>query len=217
MSSPKTGLWLLVLLVVLIPILPWLLIGPRFEALTAGLFSSSEAGAMAGWPGIVGVLLLASDSFLPVPATLTMSGLGLLYGWVVGGLLASLGLFLSGLVAYALCRRFGQRLAVRIAGVAGLERMRRALDSYGPVLIAATRSVPVLQEASSCLAGLVGMQPRSYFAGLFFGCLPAGFAYAAIGATAVQDKGMAVWLSVLVPVLTWPLIWILARRARTTS
>jgi uncharacterized membrane protein YdjX (TVP38/TMEM64 family) len=206
-----------VLLVVLIPILPWLLIGPRFEALTAGLLPAGEVHALVWWSGPVGVLLLASDSFLPVPATLTMSALGLMYGWVVGGLLAWLGLFLSGLVAYGVCRKFGHRLAVRIAGESGLERMRLALDSYGPVLIAATRSVPVLQEASSCLAGLAGMRPRAYFLALLLGSLPAGFAYAAIGATAVQDKGLAVWLSVLVPVLTWPLIWLLVRRARAGS
>ena len=214
MRSSRTGLWLLLVVVILIPILPWLVIGPRFEAFAAGFFPADPTSAsFSWWLAPSGVLLLASDSFLPVPGTLLMSGLGLLFGFVLGGLLASLGVFLSGLVAYLVCRRFGMKLAARITGEKGLARVRSALESYGPVLIVATRSVPVLQEASSCLAGLGGMALRPYLIALVCGSLPTGFAYAAIGATALHDKGLAALLSILVPLLSWPLIWLLVRRS----
>jgi uncharacterized membrane protein YdjX (TVP38/TMEM64 family) len=156
----------------------------------------------------MGVALLAGDSFLPVPSTLVMSALGLALGTLLGGLAAACGLFLSGAIAYLVCRRWGSGWARRIAGEKGLARVESAMRQQGPWLIAATRSVPVVQEASSCLAGVAGMPARIYFSVLAVGCVPTGFAYAAIGASALENRWWAVALSVAVPLLTWPLVYL---------
>ncbi|MBS0631224.1 MAG: VTT domain-containing protein [Verrucomicrobia bacterium] len=131
-------------------------------------------------------------------------------------MLASVGIFLSGTIAYLCCRRFGVALARRIAGEAGLERVREGMRRLGPLTIAVTRSVPVVQEATACLAGLTEMPARSFFGSLAAGSVPTGFAYAAIGASALQSEGWALALSLLVPALTWPVIYWVLRSARNS-
>lgn len=214
MRKPNTGSWLLIAAVVLVPVLPWLVLGPFLEPWAAGLVAGTRLlGLARPLAAGLGIALLASDSFLPIPATLVMSALGLALGPWWGGLAASPGVFLSGSVAYLVCRRWGWRWARRIAGEQGLARVAAAMRRNGPLVIAATRSVPVVQEATACLAGAVGLPARSFFVALAVGCVPTGFAYAAIGASALRNGWWAGALSLAVPVLTWPLIYLALRRA----
>jgi uncharacterized membrane protein YdjX (TVP38/TMEM64 family) len=73
--------------------------------------------------------------------------------------------------------------------------------------------VPVVQEATACLAGVTQMPPKVFFAALTAGCVPTGFAYAAIGASALHNPWWAVGLSVLVPLVTWPLVQLMVRNS----
>ena len=102
----------------------------------------------------------------------------------------------------------GANLALRLAGKKGLARVSGAMERAGPLVIILTRSVPILQEASSCLAGLTRMSIGVYCLSLALGCVPAGFVYAAIGASGVANKTVAISLSLLVPVLLWSLIFL---------
>lgn len=210
-------IWWLLGAVLLVPIIPWLLVGAPLEAWVEGAIGEAGRSRPQAWIGaLAGVTVLAVDSFLPIPSTLMMSALGFAFGALWGGLLASLGIFLSGTVAYLCCRRFGVALARRIAGESGLERVREGMRRLGPLTIAVTRSVPVVQEATACLAGLTEMPARSFFASLAAGSVPTGFAYAAIGTSALQSEGWALALSLLVPALTWPVIYWVLRSARNS-
>ncbi|MFA5264725.1 MAG: VTT domain-containing protein [Opitutaceae bacterium] len=199
----------------MIPILPWLLLGWFLEDWQ--LLIMTDQGIMAahrGWVAVLGVVFLAADCFLPVPSTILMSAEGYALGALAGGLAASLGAFLSGLIAYLVCRRMGAGFALRIAGEKGLARVRSAMERAGPLVIILTRSVPILQEASSCLAGMTRMSFGIYCGSLALGCLPVGFVYAAIGASTIKDKTLALSLSLLVPALTWSLVYLAIRRTR---
>jgi uncharacterized membrane protein YdjX (TVP38/TMEM64 family) len=218
MDAANKRIWLLVLAVVLVPILPWVVLGPRLEPWAVGLMTGGGGPAISREVlAVAGVGLLAGDSFLPVPSTLVMSALGLVMGPMLGGLAATVGVFLSGTIAYVVCRRWGAGLARRIAGENGLARVAAALERQGWWLVAATRSVPVVQEATACLAGVTRMPARLYFSALAVGSGPTGFAYAAIGASALHDRWWAVALSVLVPVITWPLVHLAVRGPRRTE
>lgn len=209
MIRSRFGVWLLVLAVLLVPILPWIVLGSRLELWATGMMSAEKTSELSrSMLGMLGVGLLASDSFLPIPSTLVMSALGLALGTVVGGVAASMGVFLSGAIAYLVCQRWGAGMARRIAGEKGLARVEVAMRRQGALLIAATRSVPVVQEATACLAGLAQMPAKLFFAALAAGCLPTGFAYAAIGASALHSQWWAVGLSLVVPVVTWPLVYL---------
>jgi uncharacterized membrane protein YdjX (TVP38/TMEM64 family) len=148
-------------------------------------------------------LLLVSDILLPVPSTIIMSALGLMYGWFIGGLLASLGSFLAGLTAYFACRWLGRPAALWLAGEKGLRRGEELFARRGGWLVALSRWMPVLPEAIACLAGLVKMNLRTYLISLACGSLPVGFAFAAIGALGKTSPTTAILLSAVVPVLLW--------------
>jgi uncharacterized membrane protein YdjX (TVP38/TMEM64 family) len=190
----------LILAGILVPFAVW---GERFDAVLSLEGSRTWMSAHGEWAWLAGILLLVSDILLPVPSTIIMSALGLMYGWFIGGLLASLGSFLAGLTAYFACRWLGRPAALWLAGEKGLRRGEELFARRGGWLVALSRWMPVLPEAIACLAGLVKMNLRTYLISLACGSLPVGFAFAAIGALGKTSPTTAILLSAVVPVLLW--------------
>ena len=158
-----------------------------------------------GWLAVIG--LLVSDLFLPIPATPVMSAAGFLYGTFIGGLVSAAGSFAAGLAGYGLCRAFGRKIAVSLAGEQEMEEHHTLFQRSGPWLVAASRWLPLLPEVVSCLAGLTRMPLRVFATSLACGAVPMGFVYAAIGAAGQENPALALALSVLVP----PLLWLAVR------
>jgi uncharacterized membrane protein YdjX (TVP38/TMEM64 family) len=194
------GLFVLLAVVVAIPFVIW---GSDFER------SFSREGAIAWlsghgrWAGMAGVLLLMADLFLPIPATAVMAALGFVYGPVVGGLIATVGGFLSGALAYLLCRWFGRPVAVRVLGPQELMKGERLFARVGGWLVALSRWLPVFPEVIACMAGLSRMPPLAFFTALACGSAPLGFVFAAIGHAGVDHPALAIALSALLPPLLW--------------
>ena len=164
------------------------------------------------WVG--GMALLVSDLVLPIPGTVVMSALGLVYGWFWGGVASALGSILSGLLACWLCRKYGIHAAIWLAGKDGLAKGEALFQSErGGWLVALSRWMPVLPEAVACLAGLTRMPWSSFVIALLAGSIPLGFVFAAIGALGVEMPGAALLLSAFCPVLLYSLAaWILRKR-----
>ncbi len=209
-------LWLSVLIAVILA-LPFLFFGETFEAWFTGegaIVRLRGCGAWA-WAAIVG--LLAADLVLPLPGTAVMSAGGYLYGALLGGVIAAGGSFLSGLLAYGLCRRFGHRLAERIAGREELARGEALFRTRGAWLVALSRALPLLPEVVACLAGLTRMPLRTFMISLACGCIPVGFIFAAIGAAGKDRPGLALALSIAVPAVLYALAqpWLRRHPPRT--
>jgi len=200
-------LLLVFLLLALLVIIPFLIWGDAFERRMT-LEGTVEALQSAGsWAWAVGISLLVIDLFLPVLGTVVMSALGLVYGWFLGGLLASLGSVGAGLLAYGLCRSLGRPIARRIAGEEGLREGERLFRSEGGGwIVALSRWMPVLPEAIACLAGLSRMPLPRFLAALCAGSIPLGFVFAIIGASGVHRPGLALLLSAGLPPLLWTLL-----------
>lgn len=194
------GWFLLLALIVLIPFLIW---GSGFER------TFSQEGAVAWltgygrWAGVAGIVLLISDLFLPIPATAVMAALGFVYGPVAGGLIATLGSFLSGALGYLLCRWFGRPVAVRLLGPKDLMDGERLFARVGGWLVVLSRWLPVFPEVIACMAGLSRMPPLPFFAALACGSAPLGFAFAMIGHAGVDHPVLAIALSAGLPPLLW--------------
>jgi uncharacterized membrane protein YdjX (TVP38/TMEM64 family) len=200
-------LWLTLALAlaVLVPFAIW---GGRFDAwLTLeGIAALVRNWGTWGWAAIIA--LLVGDLFLPIPSTLVMSAAGLLYGALLGGVLAATGSFLSGTVAYALCRTLGHGIAARLVGAEDLEKGARLFAQRGPWLVALSRALPLLPEVVACLAGLTRMPAPSFFLALACGSGAVGCLYATIGAAGLEAPALALGGSVLAPAL----LWLVARR-----
>ncbi len=194
--------------------LPFLFWGEAFERWFAGeglrAWMTSQG---AGLVWLLAILLLVGDLFLPVPATAVMSGLGYFYGTLTGGVIGASGSFLSGALAYGLCRKFGERVAARLMGPSDLERGQRLFATQaGGWLVALSRWMPLLPEVVACMAGLTRMPGRKFFSALACGCLPMGFVFAWIGSQGEARPGLAIGLSIVVPALLYAAALLLKRR-----
>lgn len=196
----RSRLWLLIIALLAISIAPFCIWGGWFQEMSDlhGAKSWMESPGSSAWIG--GMALLVCDLVLPVPGTVVMSALGLLYGWFLGGIASVAGSALSGVLAYAICWKFGRKPAVWLAGEDGLAKGEAIFRSQrGGWLVALSRWMPVLPEAVACLAGLTRMPFRVFFIALLSGSMPLGFAFSTIGAFGVERPGLAIALSALAP------------------
>lgn len=168
-----------------------------FEASVAWL---KRAGP---WAWAAGIALLVGDLVLPVPGTVVISALGYVYGWVLGGLVAALGLMLAGMAGYGVGRLLGEGTARRWLGDGDYEKGRSLFEKGGGWVVALSRSLPVLPEVISCTAGLVRMPFLRFMAALACGSVPMGLIFAAIGGAGRDAPGWAAALSLLIPALLW--------------
>ncbi len=196
-------LLVLALLVAVLLAIPFLIFGAEFEAWFTGDAAIERLRGCGAWAWAAIIGLLAADLVLPLPGTAVMSAGGFIYGALLGGTIAAVGSFLSGLIAYALCRRFGHGIAERLAGKDDLVRGEALFRSRGPWLVALSRALPLLPEVIACLAGLTRMPLRSFVISLACGCVPVGFIFAAIGAAGQERPGLALALSIAVPAILW--------------
>ena len=187
------AIFLILSTLVIVPFVIW---GDHLDA----LITADWLKSIGPWAWLVGILALVGDLFLPIPSTAVISALGYLYGTLLGGILGTAGSFLSGTVAYVLCRHLGHRAAVLIAGEHDLERGGRLFAGRpGGWIIALSRWLPIFPEVLSCMAGLVKMPAQKFYLALACGSLPLGFTFAAIGASGQDNPTLALTLSALIP------------------
>ena len=194
-------LMILLGLLVLVPFAIW---GEGMET----LWTVAELESFGHWAWLVGMALLVSDLVVPLPSTVVMSALGYVYGIAVGGLFAFLGAMGSALLGYGLSRWIGESVAVRLTGKEGLEAGRDLFTRYGAWVVALSRCLPVMAEVMACLAGMTRMPWRRFVLASMAGCLPMGFAFAAVGHLGADSPGVAMAVSLLAP----PVLWWFARR-----
>ena len=213
----RSRLWLLIVAVLVFIILPFVFWGDLFERMLDLEGARRWLESLGPWAWLGGIALLVGDLVLPIPGTVVMSALGLRYGWLVGGLVSTAGSVLSGVVAYWLCRKFGHRVAVWLAGRDGLAKGKRLFHgNRGGWIVALSRWMPVLPEAVACLAGLSAMPFRVFLAALISGGIPLGFTFATIGALGVEHPALTIALSALVPVVLYAAALVILR-ARGSS
>jgi uncharacterized membrane protein YdjX (TVP38/TMEM64 family) len=132
-----------------------------------------------------------------------MSALGLIYGALLGGLVAAVGSVVAGLFGYGVGRLIGERAARKLLGDRDFERGRGLFSRGGGWMIALSRAVPILPEALSCTAGLVRMPFGRFLGSLTCGSVPVGFLYAWIGAVGRDTPVWAMLFSIGVPAVLW--------------
>jgi uncharacterized membrane protein YdjX (TVP38/TMEM64 family) len=182
---------------------PWFVWGEKFNRALTLEGSINWLRVQGGWAWLAGVGLLVGDLVLPVPSTIVMSALGVIYGAFVGGLLAGAGSLMGGIAGYWLSRLVGRPMAVWLVGEEAFCRTETLFARGGSWLVLTSRWLPVFPEAVSCLAGLARMPFKTFLAASATGSLPMGFAFAGIGALAQERQGLAMGLSIILPVLSW--------------
>jgi uncharacterized membrane protein YdjX (TVP38/TMEM64 family) len=187
-------------LVLLAPVVPFLLFGDWAEArIEQWLDETLSSGATAGI--IVGVL--ASDILLPVPSSFVSTLAGSRLGVAGGAAVIWLGMTAGCLLGFALARWLGRPLAMRFSSAEDLQRMEALAQRGGPLILALTRPLPVLAEASVLLVGAIGLSWRQFLPMVCLANLGLAVAYAALGYWAHEQGNLPVALagSIIAPVL----------------
>lgn len=207
-SAMRLALWFLVLGAVVLLI--WGILGGDLAERFTFDGSVSWLENTGSWAWLAGIVFLMSDLLLPVPGTVVITALGYVYGVILGGLIATVGLVSAGLLGYGAGRLCGEDRARRWLGKKDFETGQRLFAKGGGWVVALSRALPILPEVISCTAGLVRMPLRKFFAALICGSLPMGFLFAAIGSAGKEAPWWAMVLSLAVP----GVLWLLASRLK---
>jgi len=183
-------------LILAIPIVPFLLFGEQMEA---WLHDLREDPPAAGWVAAIVIGLLASDIFLPVPSSVVSTLAGYNLGAALGTLVTWIGMNLGAILGFALAKAWGPRFVGWFSRPSDLERAAVMSERFGPVLLALARGVPVLAEASVLWMGMHGLSWRAFLPPVVVSNLALALVYCLVG----DYAGLAIALaaSVAVPVL----------------
>lgn len=149
--SARSNRWpMFVALMFLLPLLPFLFLGDRFETrqlefLRGDLSRIELALAVAG--------LIVVDLCLPVPSTAVMTYAGAALGWQLALLASWGGLIVSCLIGFALGRWLGRPFAERFVDRRDLDALDHFAGSQGVPLLIVTRALPLFAEAAVLLLG----------------------------------------------------------------
>ena len=202
MSSPipVKRICLLIGLAVLVPGLPFLLLGEKFEKnLTAAL--------PAEWPlewtaaAVIGVL--SADIVLPVPSSAVATLAGTVLGFTGGVLAIWLGLTIGVVVGFALARSGAASLLPRLAKESDQRDLKEWGARHGVWLLLITRPLPLIAEATVVLFGLLQLGWRPFLFAVVISNLAIAIVYAWIGVMAVQGEWvhLAIIGSAVIPLL----------------
>ncbi len=206
---------MLICLVLLVPILPFLLLGGHLE-LWGQEWLENPPTALVTASILIG--LLATDIFLPVPSSVVSTLGGRELGVLGGTAVSWLGMTLGAMIGFVLARRLGHRFASWFSKHEEIERMTKLSDRFGPLALFMVRGVPLLAEASVLLVGMHRLAWRRFLPPVLIANLVLSFAYSAFAdLTARYDWFvLAIGASIALPVLLATIVrrWWLTDRSK---
>ncbi len=152
--------------------------------------------------GVVSAGLLIVDLFLPTPSSLVMTLSGLFTGFFWGMAINISGSLGSAILGFWLCRVSGKSFFEKITGKRDVERIKHFFETHGIWAILLSRSVPLLTEIISCLAGLSPMPFRRFIIYTSAATIPVCAVYAYFGSMGKQDVsniGMPIIVALVLP------------------
>lgn len=170
------------MMVLALVLVPFFLFGSRLEVWTNGFISATRQNTL--WTAAILALLLASDIFLPVPASIVSTACGFLFGFVNGTLVSFTGMTLGCIIGYGFGS--GSRKALYWIGKENFHELDFFFSRLGKWAIVMARPIPVLAEASVLFAGISRMNLSQFMILSTLSNLGISVMYAAVGAFSVS-------------------------------
>lgn len=119
------------------------------------------------------VVLLFSDLFIAIP-TLTVTILaGYFLGHMMGAFSAFMGMTMAGICGYLLSHYFGETiLGFLVKDEVKRQEAIEAFNRHGFVMILLSRAIPIMPEASACLAGMTKMPFKKFILAWLLSTVP---------------------------------------------
>jgi uncharacterized membrane protein YdjX (TVP38/TMEM64 family) len=202
----------LVIAVLLVPIIPFVLLGGRIDE----WFDQWKERSHDPWltAGVV-IGVLATDIFLPIPSSMVSTAAGGELGWLLGTVASTLGMSIGAIAGFALARGLGETFTRWFTKRESLDQMQALCQKYGASVIILTRGVPILAEASVLLLGLRQLSWRKFLPPLLLSNFGLSLVYAIFGDLSAQLDAtpLALAVSILLPVIVAAVVqWKLRKR-----
>jgi len=168
----------LIILVMLVPVIPFLLGG---EFLETAIEKWIQNDFSLSFRLTAVIALLAVDIFLPVPSSAVITYAGATCGIFQATLSAWIGLTLGGFFGYELSRVFGSKLIKRLSGADDRKQMQELVWQYGSFAIVLTRALPILGETAVLIVGSLLMKRIPFYSALAISNLAISLVYAGFG------------------------------------
>lgn len=153
------------------------------------------------WAAAIGIFLLITDFFLPIPSSLVMIYNGMLFGPLWGALLSLIGGLGASFTGYY-AGRSGKKYLLKFIPKTEIERSEQFFSKWGLPVIAITRPVPLLSEAGSVVAGMSGVSKKNMLGYSLLGLVPSSIIYAITGAYALDIEGGIVSFAIVIGIST---------------
>lgn len=154
------------------------------------------------------VLILLIDLWIAVPTMATILLAGYVLGPLLGGAAAALGLMVLGTTGYAMGRRIGRPLLLRLyKHPAKLQEIEDAFSRNAVLTLFACQALPILPELSCTMAGVSRMPFARFVSAYAVGVVPFAFVVAWAGSkSTLSDPTPAIYTAIGVSVallLAW--------------
>ncbi len=165
------------------------------------------------------LILLASDVFFSVPTVFLVTAAGWLLGFKLGLVSTVTGMFLSGLIARIICRYVGGKLVRLVLGSdSQVADVHRLFQRFGPGILTVARALPMLPEATSCLAGVTRMPFWKWALYYLLGTVPYAVILVYFGSVSSRANPYPALLAIAgMYVLLWTVWWLLVKRKKDNS
>ena len=186
--------------VLLIPVVPFLIWHESIDAWARQHFQVSMSPvATATW--IVG--LLATDIFLPIPSSLISTLGGSRLPPLIAVAASWLGMSIGAALGFAASRLWGRAWALRAMPDPQSKYLQERESSRAAWLLATTRGLPVLAEATVLWLGAHGLTWRQFLPPVLLANLGLAVAYSGLGRVAANHAWLpvALGISVALPLL----------------
>lgn len=201
-----------------IPIVPFLFLGESFETqVTSWIHQEDALAGQIGAAAVVGIL--ASDIFLPIPASAVITYAGGVMGVWSATMTSWIGLSVGACLGFGLSKWLGKAFARRFADPEDLKKVEVAAERFGPQILLLTRPLPILAESCVLLMGTTRLGWREFLLPVVSANLVISLIYASCGALFEEQKPLMI---AAVASGTLPLLLALSirrrmQRARTTD
>ena len=141
--------------------------------------------ALAFWGILLFIVVMAVQGLLvPIPSEIVLLAAGMIWGFVLGGIMGVIGCMAAGILCFYVSRKGGRPLAEKFVGESALNMADVLIQKYGTGAIVIARFLPfVAFDPISYASGLVDMDAKKYSLGTFFGSIPRAFFYSWLGAS----------------------------------
>jgi len=206
MKSPTSSTQRLLLLIVgvlLIPTIPFLLMGSWFEPWLESLLDGSilDTSLPVAFASVVGILSV--DILLPIPSSAVCTFAGKQLGAFTGTAACWIGLNISACIGYWIGAKFGRPIAVRFSDQQTLTKLEELDKRSSIVCLVVCRSLPIIAEASVLLMGMKHLPQKLFWPAVLLSNLGIASALCWLGSFSAKANWfpLALGISVAIPLL----------------